>query len=600
MAHRPSGFGRVRLVRRIACLLALLLAALLATPATASAADPAETQSTLVAPPTPHGHQTTLIACIAIARPGETTRAMFAALAHHPCQQAYPDSQAMDDSYWMLLRPPHAGDSLQLPLLAYRPGWQSGARLSLLHADGRIATLRLDNARLAPFNRGGGFVAVPLPTGNPTPVTAVLLRVDHCWPSLNYSTGMMLLDGPAAARLAQREIRAYALFIGVCLTLLISNLLQWLFVRQTFQLTFCFNLAVLLVWAWAQGLAPIDGHLAFRLDWLTRVLRVGSWLVFWYQVLTPGAVNARLRWLTLMVGVLLQALALAQWLLPPSTERTAAVVLALTYVVFQPLALAALATAIRRDAVTLLSVALMALSPCLIYLAHVSQRLTGDIVHSDQVMLLALAGEALLSTMAMAVHAKRIIRERDTARAEELVARRLADVDPLTGLLNRRALLDRVLTRAGDVRQRLLLIDVDHFKAINDTHGHEIGDAVLRELASLLGRRTHGRCLIGRLGGEEFALIGPAGDLTAALALGIVTDVRAHHFAGRHRITVSIGTTEGTVTSEAAWSALYRRADSALYAAKGAGRNRVVDLPTDTALPDPAPPRQRVPARRGT
>jgi two-component system cell cycle response regulator len=162
----------------------------------------------------------------------------------------------------------------------------------------------------------------------------------------------------------------------------------------------------------------------------------------------------------------------------------------------------------------------------------------------------------------------------------------LAITDPLTGLYNRRY-LDAHLASAID-RARLLakpvcvlLFDIDHFKQINDTYGHDAGDDVLREFSERLRRGVRGIDLVARYGGEEFLLVMPETDAAFAgsVAERLRGDVEKDAFATRAGatipVTVSIGIAEWLGPSDNA-EELVKRADAALYAAKRAGRNRVV------------------------
>lgn len=164
-------------------------------------------------------------------------------------------------------------------------------------------------------------------------------------------------------------------------------------------------------------------------------------------------------------------------------------------------------------------------------------------------------------------------------------SRELARTDPLTGLINRRALLDHALELGREGPVRLLLVDIDNFKVINDSHGHKMGDEVLRTVAEHLARIAEIRASVARIGGEEFALIGRAGDLPEALALAILTEIRTSPMPHGAQVTVSIGLADGETSDEAAWHHLFDRADAALYAAKGAGRNRL-----EQAAPEPVTP----------
>lgn len=169
--------------------------------------------------------------------------------------------------------------------------------------------------------------------------------------------------------------------------------------------------------------------------------------------------------------------------------------------------------------------------------------------------------------------------ERDEAQAREAQFKALADTDPLTGLYNRRGFVSRVETAlAGASPVGLILLDLDHFKAVNDSFGHDAGDRVLFAVAASL-RALAGEAIVGRLGGEEFGVC-IAGRSAPALAQvaerlrhGIAGLERAGASAGPAQVTASFGIAEAG--TPAGFEALYREADRALYRAKELGRNRV-------------------------
>ncbi|WP_051340577.1 GGDEF domain-containing protein [Azospirillum halopraeferens] len=170
-----------------------------------------------------------------------------------------------------------------------------------------------------------------------------------------------------------------------------------------------------------------------------------------------------------------------------------------------------------------------------------------------------------------------------------------ANTDPLTGALNRRGFQDRFdaeLARAQRTRTpiSLLILDVDHFKRINDEYGHDTGDAAIRHLANLLKAHTRRNDVVGRLGGEEFALALsdaalPQARLVAEKLRRLVEATPLVLPGGTPLVlTVSIGAAE--VTDEASqFRTLFSIADRRLYAAKKAGRNRVCigDAAVETA-----------------
>jgi diguanylate cyclase (GGDEF)-like protein/PAS domain S-box-containing protein len=173
-------------------------------------------------------------------------------------------------------------------------------------------------------------------------------------------------------------------------------------------------------------------------------------------------------------------------------------------------------------------------------------------------------------------------------REEEL--RREADTDPLTGLANRRGFDVRARRLIATCEQNgtpaaVLMIDIDHFKAINDTHGHDGGDIVLRAVADTLARGARPIDLVGRLGGEEFAVLLPGADRDAGARRGDelrraveALEIEVAHDARTH-VTISLGV--ASIAHDLANS--LRRADAAMYVAKQTGRNKII---SDAALLD--------------
>ena len=159
----------------------------------------------------------------------------------------------------------------------------------------------------------------------------------------------------------------------------------------------------------------------------------------------------------------------------------------------------------------------------------------------------------------------------------------LATHDQLTGLLNTRAFSER-LTRELERIERyprplaLLYLDLDDFKAINDSHGHQTGDAVLRLVADAMRSSVRQADVVGRVGGDEFAVLMPETDapLADAAAVRLAASLRTA-FQGTPAVTASIGVVS-SAGAAATTDVLLRRADQAMYAAKKAGKDRVVQV----------------------
>ncbi|MDX1295502.1 MAG: diguanylate cyclase [Sulfurimonadaceae bacterium] len=164
---------------------------------------------------------------------------------------------------------------------------------------------------------------------------------------------------------------------------------------------------------------------------------------------------------------------------------------------------------------------------------------------------------------------------------------KLSITDKLTGLYNR-IKTDSVLQMQIDMYARyktpfsLLLIDLDHFKQVNDRYGHQVGDKVLHLLGEILHSEIRKTDIAGRWGGEEFMVILPATKLLGALDLAekIRDTVQQRKYNRKHKVTVSIGVTE--IDESDTFNTVIKRADDALYQAKENGRNRVEHFVAET------------------
>ena len=162
----------------------------------------------------------------------------------------------------------------------------------------------------------------------------------------------------------------------------------------------------------------------------------------------------------------------------------------------------------------------------------------------------------------------------------------LAITDPLTGLHNRRymqAHLSGLVSQSidGNTPLSLLIADIDHFKQINDTYGHDVGDAVLAEFANRFRENTRTIDLVCRYGGEEFILVMPGVDFSSSyqIAERLLARVAEKPFRVSPELSVPITASVGLSTIDSASDTpeiIFKRADNALYAAKRAGRNCVM------------------------
>jgi diguanylate cyclase (GGDEF)-like protein len=233
---------------------------------------------------------------------------------------------------------------------------------------------------------------------------------------------------------------------------------------------------------------------------------------------------------------------------------------------------------------------------------QVLNRREGVFTGDDEALLMALASQAAIALENADLYKK--LRDLN-AKLEEKVAERTADLvaanerlsilnleleqisitDGLTSVFNRRFFMERIRQEVKRVNRygssvSVLMIDIDHFKKINDTYGHQAGDAVLANLAATIKRRLRETDVLARYGGEEFVLIATPMELPGALILAeriraLVESTPLEHNGRRISVTVSIGISTWTPSLKEDFEELVRLADGALYRAKEEGRNRV-------------------------
>jgi diguanylate cyclase len=169
-----------------------------------------------------------------------------------------------------------------------------------------------------------------------------------------------------------------------------------------------------------------------------------------------------------------------------------------------------------------------------------------------------------------------------------------AHTDALTGLINRRGLekrfeLERIRAKQNNLPFSVIMIDIDHFKRINDTYGHLVGDSLLRGISTILKNQLRRKDIAARYGGEEFLILLPESDLAGAAAVagkiqkGLSTKEWKLKESGESMGTITVSMGISIYAMNESGDTMIKRADDALFMAKRAGRNRVV---TQAALTD--------------
>lgn len=379
-----------------------------------------------------------------------------------------------------------------------------------------------------------------------------------------------------------RSLLFLATLAGMLTMPLIFNAAFYRILREPFVLWHsALTISLLATIVTSSGLAPVlFDPPAMTLSWMTTVIfgfTVASGAMFTYSFIEPGHLHPLLRRALLYSAVWAMFLSTFHALFPfvarpiQSTVYTAA--FAPVIVVF----ILSVGDALRRGS---RAAKFQAIGYIPVIMSGLVRLVTGVTpgLESNDAMLLFYVGcvcEVLFTTLGVADRFMTIRRQRDQARVETEVLKLLSERDALTGLFNRRAMENHFEKHRSDGYRALAVVDLDHFKAINDVHGHEVGDAVLKAVAEVL--LTDPQIQAFRFGGEEFVLLvrGEDAQLRAERRRQAIPAAVAATIPNLGRpVTASMGMIDAPPSADVDFAELYRRADKLLYDAKLAGRNR--------------------------
>ena len=457
--------------------------------------------------------------------------------------------------------------------------WQQGERIRFRYADGGEAALSVTSRTASRYLKIGAVLEFPVPIRSAA-LTGITIETHGSGNLRGVLLGAELIPRSEANQSNTVVMALYAMFAGLAIALFVYNLSLWAALRSEFQLFYCSMVAALGVYAFTSS-----GAVLLVLPWLDNNDRMR-----WNYICLAIAGGTALRFIGRFFGAEIRG---PRQFLLHRIAALSAVSAALAFALFAPWQIAlfdklyficmsfmlasvfpVLVQAWRKRSPHFWLFMLAWSAPIAASIARAAHGF-GLIPHSawlDNGNLVAMSIEALLSSLMVTARLRDLAAERDHARLGEQTARKLAATDPLTGLFNRRAFLDLAIGRRA--RQRLMLIDIDHFKSVNDRLGHEAGDQVLEIIAAAIDRVRPARSLAVRLGGEEFALLLPRELADQCSADSLLQAVRDAVMPQNLKVTISIGVSEGQVASEEDWKRLYRLADAALYRAKADGRDR--------------------------
>jgi diguanylate cyclase (GGDEF)-like protein len=530
---------------------------------------------------------TNLIPCVRAAHPGETFAEMRANPGRFTCssqQNALPPGD-----YWV---------RMDVPLSATVPGegymlrtaslWDDGFEVWAVGSKGAIRHYRpFERRDLSPL-RLGSTVVVPLHRSDQQ-IVALYARVENTIAMRGVMQQSMLSTNESALRFEMAAAVLYAALAGLCIALLIYNIALWRGMRQPFLLAYCVMLLSTLAYAFFTSGAPhyfwpeMSAPDRLRLTIQLLALNAASILIFVRHFFEPASIPNWLVRLTYIQSFSMVTIAIVYAALSPWHAKLLDMIYTCTFIPLPLIAVAYVMAAYRnRDPFLIYFLAAWSIPVVSVVLRLlVAMDIVGYHVLIENSSLISLAIEALISSLAIGRRVGMLAVARDRAETAEAQALVMADTDVLTGLPNRRAFVRKLLEAPRD--WQLVLVDIDHFKRINDTLGHVEGDDVLIRLSEIIRSYASDKSIVARLGGEEFAIatLAPFDGSGLVDAKQLLQAIRTAPMPGGYRITASIGIARRVICEEQDWKVLYRAADMALYRAKSEGRDRHVDYSGD-------------------
>lgn len=445
-------------------------------------------------------------------------------------------------------------------------------------------------ATALPSSLAGGYFKAPLPevTGETRHIVVAIDLPSH---RMTLERAYLAPTDPAGGMGDMRSLLILAGLAGMLVMPLIFNAAFYRALREPFVLWHsALTLSLLMTILVTSGLSVmLFDPPAMTLSWMTTLIfgmTVGAGAMFTHSFIEPGLMHPLLRRLLSYCAIWALFLSGFHAAFPFVARPIQTSVYTAAFAPVLGIFIWSMIDALRRGSRAAQYQAVGYAPMILVGLIRLG---TGVIpwLHSTDAMLLFYMGcvcEVLFTTLGVADRFVTMKRERDRARNEAEMLERLSETDPLTGLLNRRAIEQQFVQLRNEGFSVLAIIDLDHFKAINDVNGHSVGDEVLKAVAHALQAGPNIRAY--RLGGEEFVLLlrGSDADLQAELRRKSIPAIVAHAVQGLERpVTASMGVT--SLFGNEGFTTLYERADKLLYEAKSAGRNR--SRSAIKAMPEP-------------
>jgi diguanylate cyclase (GGDEF)-like protein len=526
---------------------------------------------------------TDLTPCFRLAKPGETLADTLRSPAGFECTK-HQNSLPSGD-YWVRFQIPRSAETANRGLVFRTASlWDKGFTLWAIRSNGDVR--RYDPAKDLDINplRLGSTIVVPL-NAEKHGITQITAHVRQSAAMRGVMQQSQLTTTQDALYFEMMLAVLYAAFAGLSIALFVYNLALWRGMRQPFLLAYCGMLAATLCYAFFTSGAPhyvwpsMAGTDRLRLTIPLLSINAAAVIIFFRHFFETATVPKWLSKLSYGYAAAVATFGLLYAAIVPNFVKAMDAIYVVGFLPMPFFALCYVISAYRKRDPFLRYFLLAWAAPAVAAVSRIlySMNILPYSIVIENSTLIGLAIEALVSSLAIGYRVRMLTTARDRAEMAEANAMVMADTDALTTLPNRRAFVRELLSAPRD--WQLVLVDIDHFKRVNDTLGHDGGDEVLIKLATILKAESADHSLVARLGGEEFAIatIAPPNGEGLVEPDRILAAIRRAEMPGGYRITASIGIARRVICEEMDWKILYRAADMALYRAKGEGRDRHVD-----------------------
>ena len=534
-----------------------------------------------------HAAMVDLTPCVASVRSGDSAASVLAEAKRFDCISPQSSLQAGD--YWVRIDVPlSAHQPGQRPVLRFASVWEDGLALTAIHADGSVRYYNEAEIAERAYMRLGATRAIMLDGQRPA-VETLLAKVSGSVIVRGVLQAPQLSTPNEAINYELAMASLYAGFGGLAIAMLVYSIALWRAMREKFLLAYCAMVAAMTVYAFFTSGAVhyvidgLSGGDRLRITIPLLAISASTALIFIHHFFEASNIPRWLLQVTISHATAMSAFALFYGAVAPNYVATLDQIYLLGFVPVPFIFSAYLWFAWRKKDPFLryFIVAWSGPAVCVaVRMAHGYGLLPYHILIENST-LIGLAFEALVSSLAIGHRVRLLAQARDRAETAAASALVMADTDPLTGLLNRRAFLRKILDRPN--HWTLLLLDVDHFKRVNDSLGHAGGDDAIISIAAVLRSNAPEGAFVARMGGEEFAICCHSMNNAALDPDKLLSDVRSMKLPEGYRVTASVGIANWSVHNENDWKILYRAADMALYRAKSGGRDCYIRHDTERA-----------------